>query len=240
MAESNKNTVEGIMTPLANGVRTLSGTSDKVGIAGMTEHVNQANDEIDTQVTMVNEIVETLNNKVGYVLPVATEERLGGVRSGNEVQINEYGKMQLSTVGIDKGGTGATNAEAARENLGLSVAAEACVGYDSKKGTLEERFTNVLYVFDFDEDTGELRTYSGDYTPVFFLNEYGVLNFKYGQTWEQWINTDYNTVGLFIENDKPTLPGEPGRLLYTSGTQPTIAVHKQDLIQDVGQYRGAY
>lgn len=122
--------------------------------------VDTINGEVEEQVEILDRLVDTLEN---YNFPIATRNSVGGVKSGGQIFVNEDGKMQLSTVGVSKGGTGATDEAAARKNLGLTEAANACAGYDSKKGTFEQRFANVLYVFDFDESTGELITYSGDY-----------------------------------------------------------------------------
>jgi hypothetical protein len=46
-------TVNEKMTALANGVRELSGTTEAIGIDGMTSNINEANNEIESQADLI-------------------------------------------------------------------------------------------------------------------------------------------------------------------------------------------
>lgn len=56
-------TVASKMTALADEVREISGATNKLSIDAMTEHVSNANDEINSQATTIAEIAALLNGK---------------------------------------------------------------------------------------------------------------------------------------------------------------------------------
>lgn len=51
------------MTAIADEIRTLSGTSDPMGLDAMATHVGDVNDEVDTQANLIAQIRSTLENK---------------------------------------------------------------------------------------------------------------------------------------------------------------------------------
>ena len=96
-------------------------------------------DKLILKITLEN------NKNFEYEIPIATDSSLGLVKSGGDITINENGIMsvvnsshthsasnissgtlsssRLPTVPITKGGTGATTAEGALTNLGLTATA---------------------------------------------------------------------------------------------------------------------
>ena len=51
------------MTTLADEVRELSGTSKPLGLDAMISHINDANDEVDVQSNLIDQLSEILDNK---------------------------------------------------------------------------------------------------------------------------------------------------------------------------------
>ena len=68
---------------------------------------------------------------------VTTLENQHGVSEENVVQGTYY------TLPISAGGTGASDASAARTNLGLATAYSATSDYDTSKGTIEKRLSGL-------------------------------------------------------------------------------------------------
>ena len=63
-------TVNEKMTALADGVRELSGTTEPIGIDGMTEQISEANNEVESQADLIAQITSVLQGKVaGGELP---------------------------------------------------------------------------------------------------------------------------------------------------------------------------
>lgn len=58
-------TVNSKMTALADEIRILSGTTDPMGLDAMTEHISDANDEVDAQVELLAQAVSVLEGKAG-------------------------------------------------------------------------------------------------------------------------------------------------------------------------------
>ncbi|MEE1084283.1 MAG: hypothetical protein UH850_11220 [Paludibacteraceae bacterium] len=56
-------TVNSKMTAIADEIRTLSGTSDSMGLDAMATHVGEANDEVDSQVELLAQAVAALEGK---------------------------------------------------------------------------------------------------------------------------------------------------------------------------------
>jgi hypothetical protein len=58
-------TVNEKMTALADGVRELSGTTEAIGIDGMTSNINEANNEVESQTELLAQAVSALSGKAG-------------------------------------------------------------------------------------------------------------------------------------------------------------------------------
>ena len=59
-------TINEKMTNLADEIRTLSGTSSPMGLDGMITNIENANNEIDTQADLINQIVNALQDKASF------------------------------------------------------------------------------------------------------------------------------------------------------------------------------
>lgn len=55
------------MAALADEIRTLNGSTSKLGIDAMTTEVNRANTEVESQADLINQIVNALDGKAGGV-----------------------------------------------------------------------------------------------------------------------------------------------------------------------------
>ena len=66
------------MTALADEIRTLNGSSDKLGIDAMTTATNSANTEISSQTDLISQIITALDGKTsgsgGVTLPTLSNE----------------------------------------------------------------------------------------------------------------------------------------------------------------------
>ncbi|MBR3598092.1 MAG: leucine-rich repeat domain-containing protein [Clostridia bacterium] len=70
--------VQSKMTAIASGLRTLSGTENKMGLDAMNSHVADANDTVDTQTGLISQIKSALHGKAA-----AREERPGQEKDFN-------------------------------------------------------------------------------------------------------------------------------------------------------------
>lgn len=75
------------LTALADEIRTLSGTTDKLGLEVMTSNVETANAKIDTQADLISQIASALEGKAAgsgsdgsqtCTLKINVDERRGG------------------------------------------------------------------------------------------------------------------------------------------------------------------
>lgn len=99
------------MTALADEIRTLSGTTDKLGLDAMKSNVNEANGEIDDQADLISQIQTALTGKTGGGEDVSTEVGVyTNLLTDLETTIEELpdagsGSIEISTVTFSGGNT---------------------------------------------------------------------------------------------------------------------------------------
>lgn len=84
------------MTALADEIRTLSGTTDAMGLDAMKTHVSEANDEVNNQVELLAQVVVALDGKAAS----------GGSDTTNEDglitrTLTEYTNNRVTTIGAN-------------------------------------------------------------------------------------------------------------------------------------------
>lgn len=120
-----------LLTNLADELRTFTNTSDKMGLSKMAEHVAEANDEVDSQDALVEQLISAMQGKS---VP-------GGDASGG---------IQYEIITIPAGATSATytlprvtHAYGSREPVKMTYKSES-----NLQPIFSIRGTDVIYVDD--------------------------------------------------------------------------------------------